>query len=333
MANSMNYELIRFKKSSDIGFIEALKIYQQSISHDQKTNSSEIVYWVDNLKKFTYGELFFFGLRLNNLIIGYAELAYIAQNRIVIIDYIVLDASYGTNSSFYTFYTLILSYLSEHSFDYDFITKEILCRYNEAHIHKQDVSLYELENFKVVNCLYIQPQLEKNNIESAKEALVMLYIRATASMNLKKEAYMNIVSTIYDYYYFWDYPFCTEDDKFERKECAISNKKIISNSIIEESIRLNGYPFKYHASSEGLVIPTKNKHNLLIAFLCVFMMALLIIGTMYASKKLGFETKSIFYIGFAEVVTFLLFLILIDKNVLLILQKLPFLSKVCKLLE
>ncbi|MCC8145865.1 MAG: hypothetical protein LIO93_05375, partial [Bacteroidales bacterium] len=109
-AEFMRYELLRFNSSNDQYFYEALKIYQQSIPHEQKTNSSEIVYWVDNLGTFKEGELFFFGLLLNNKIIGYAEIAFIKNNRILIIDYIVLDPIYKSNSAFYSFYSLIIKY-------------------------------------------------------------------------------------------------------------------------------------------------------------------------------------------------------------------------------
>ena len=216
---SIKYELVRFKSSNDNDFQESLKIYRSSTPHEQKTNSSEIVYWVDNQREFGIGELFFFGLKVNGVVVGYAELAYVKKERILIIDYINLDQNYRSNNNFYTFYALIINYINNESIDYDYITKEILCRYNETHIHKEDVSLYELENFKVVNGLYIQPQLERNNIESVKESLIMLYTRAGLCPVLKKDAYLHIVEVIYDYYYCWDKPFLNDG------ECVLSKKR------------------------------------------------------------------------------------------------------------
>lgn len=54
----MRYELLRFNNSNDEYFYDALKIYQQSIPHEQKTNSSEIIHWVDNLSTFKEGSYF-----------------------------------------------------------------------------------------------------------------------------------------------------------------------------------------------------------------------------------------------------------------------------------
>ena len=109
---SINYELVRLKDSSDKDFQNALKIYRSSTPHEQKTNSSEIVYWVDNQREFGIGELFFFGLKVNGVVVGYAELAYVKNERVLIIDYINLDQNYRSNSNFYTFYALIINYIN-----------------------------------------------------------------------------------------------------------------------------------------------------------------------------------------------------------------------------
>ena len=58
--SSITYELLRFKNSSDEQFLEAMEVYRKTTSHDQKTDIKEITYWVDNLKQFEIGELFFF---------------------------------------------------------------------------------------------------------------------------------------------------------------------------------------------------------------------------------------------------------------------------------
>ena len=323
---SINYELIRFRKSTDLDFQNALKIYRSSTPHEQKTNTSEIVYWVDHLGDFNTGELFFFGLKANNVVVGYAELAYVKKERILIIDYINLDQNYKSNSHFYAFYTLIINYINNEAIDYDYITKEVLCRYNEAHIHKEDVSLYELENFKVVNGLYIQPQLEKNNVESIKEALIMLYIRAGLCPVLKKDAYLHIIEVIYDYYYSWDKPFLNDDERVLSKKRAESNIESINKSISNNSVTLNGYPFKFSSSANGTEIPSKKRRIFLLALVFLIIFVALILSVLYFLKQYGYEIKAIVSIGIPLVLCFLLALIILDKDNLTTIKKISILQ-------
>ena len=323
---SINYELVRLKDSSDKDFQNALKIYRSSTPHEQKTNSSEIVSWVDNQREFRIGELFFFGLKANGVVVGYAELAYVKNERVLIIDYINLDQNYRSNSNFYTFYALIINYINNESIDYDYITKEILCRYNEPHIHKEDVSLYELENFKVVNGLYIQPQLERNNIESIKESLIMLYTRAGLSPILKKDAYLHLVEVIYNYYYCWDKPFLNDD------ECVLSKKRAetylasINKSITNDAVTLNGYPFKFSSSTNGTEIPTKNRNNFVLAIIFLIIFVALVLSVLYFLSQYGYDTKAVVSIGIPLALCFILALIVLDKDNLKIFKKIPILQ-------
>ena len=323
---SINYELVRFKDSSDKDFQNALKIYRSSTPHEQKTNSSEIVYWVDHQEEFKIGELFFFGLKANDFVVGYAELAYVKKERILIIDYINLDPNYRTNSNFYAFYALIINYINNESVDYDYITKEILCRYNETHIHKEDVSLYELENYKVVNGLYIQPQLEKNNVESIKESLIMLYTRAGLSPVLKKGAYLHIVEVIYDYYYCWDRPFLSDDECVSSKKRAETNLTSISKSIANDGVTLNGYPFKFSSSSNGTEIPSKSRKDLFLASLFLILFVALIVSVLYFLNQYGYDTKAVLVVGIPFILCFILALVILDKSYLKIIKKVQILQ-------
>ncbi len=318
---SIKYELVRFKSSDDKDFQDSLRIYRSSTPHEQKTNSSEIVYWVDNQREFGIGELFFFGIKANGVVVGYAELAYVKKERILIIDYINLDQNYRSNNNFYTFYALIINYINNESIDYDYITKEILCRYNETHIHKEDVSLYELENFKVVNGLYIQPQLERNNIESIKESLIMLYTRAGLCPVLKKDAYLHIVEVIYDYYYCWDKPFLNNGECVLSKKRAETNLTAINKSITNDAVTLNGYPFKFSSSTNGTEIPAKNRNNFVLAIIFLVIFVALVLSVLYFLSQYGYDTKAVVSIGIPLALCFILALVVLDKDNLKILKK------------
>lgn len=322
----INYELLRFRKSTDKDFLDALKIYNSSTPHEQKTNSSEIVFWVDHQTGFDAGELFFFGLKANDVVVGYAELAYIKKERLLIIDYITLEQNYKSNSHFYAFYTLIINYINNESIDYDYITKEILCRFNETHIHKEDVSLYELENFKVVNGLYIQPLLERNNAESVKESLIMLYTRAGLCPVLKKETYLHIIEVIYNYYYCWDREFLNDDERVACKKQTEENIKLISNSIANDAITLNGYPFKFSSSANGTEIPSKKGKTFILALVFLIIFVALILSILYFLGQYGYDTKAIVTISIPLILCFLLALVVLDKETLTIIRKISILQ-------
>ena len=319
---SIKYELVKFERSNDPAFQNAIKIYLSTTPHDQKTNSSEIVQWVDEQSHFKVGELFFFGLKVNDVVVGYAELAYVKKDRILIIDYINLEKSYRSNSNFYAFYTLIIDYINKKSIDYDYITKEILCRYNETHIHKEDVSLYELENFKVVNGLYIQPQLERNNVESSKESLIMLYTRAGLSPVLKKDEYLHIVEVIYDYYYCWDKPFLTDEERKSSRELAQKNLNVISENISAQGVTLNGYPFTYSTSTNGTGIPSKNKNVLMYGFLNLFMFVVLFLIVIYLLYLFKLNLKYTIILLLLLLAIYLASLVILDRTNIAIVKKL-----------
>lgn len=322
----INYELLRFRKSTDKDFMDALRIYRSSTPHEQKTNSSEIIYWVDHQNSFGPGELFFFGLKANGVVVGYAELSYVKEERILIIDYINLEQNYKSNSHFYAFYTLIINYVNNESIDYDYITKEVLCRYNETHIHKEDISLYELENFKVVNGLYIQPLLERNNVESIKEALIMLYTRAGLCQILKKDAYLHIVEVIYNYYYCWDREFLNDDERVSSKKQSEENLVTISNSITNDTVTLNGYPFKFSSSANGTEIPSKKSRNFILALIFLIIFVALVISVLYFLSQYGFETKAVVTISIPFILCFSLALIVLDKDNLKVFRKISILQ-------
>lgn len=320
--SSISYELLRFKSSSDEFFLDAMEVYRKSTSYDQKTNIKEITYWVDNLKQFVLGELFFFGLKANGELIGYAELAYIKQDRVLIIDYINIAPEYKANSSFFSFYTLIMAYLERKGIDYDFITIEILGEHNDTQIRNEEVCQYELENFKIVNTLYRQPLLESRNEESSTDAIIMINICANDSNRIKKETYLHIVDTIYTYYLFWDSKICTIAEFNERSLLKEKNTNAIKEDIIDDYISLSGCPINPFSKMKMNKIPPKRKNTIWYALFYCLIITGIILGILYLLKKMGYEIDSVIAIAIFVVVIFILFMALIDKNTLKVSKKL-----------
>ena len=328
---SINYELIRFNNASDNEFHEASEIYRRTTPRDQKTNVREINYWVDHCKKFAMGELFFFGLKANNLVIGYAELAYIKQERLLIIDYINLDPDYKSNSNFYSFYMLIVNYMDNHGIDYDYITKEIFRKSKEEEIRREDVRQYELENFKVINSLYIQPQLETINVESMRDALIMLYTRASNKSELKKAEYLHIVQVLYDYYLCWDKKVCNSKEFYDRSKKAESNIKKIAESIVDDEVILNGYPLDCSSNMYVTKIPKKRQNAFLVSVGCIIGFVTLLLVILYVSYLINFGIHAIIALGSLLILVFLLIYIIRDPDSLKHLKSIPIIRSLLSL--
>ena len=118
---TVNFTIRRFTSTRDKDFTKALIIYNSTIPVDTKTNSSEIVYHVDHAKIYTKREMFFFGLFVEDSIVGFVEAGYLLTTKTIIIDYIVLKEGYRLNSIFYPLFSLVQKYFTEHLIDYDFI--------------------------------------------------------------------------------------------------------------------------------------------------------------------------------------------------------------------
>lgn len=331
----LKYKLKRLTDTKSDEFHNALRIYSQNITYDPKTNTNEIAYWINHIESFSGCTPFFFALFLNNQIIGYAELAYIKEARILAIDYIVIDNQYKSNSAFYAFYHLIINYFDRLGIDYDFITKEILCRFNQTKIHKEDIRIYELENFKVINALYIHPQLETNNAESRKEALLMLYQKDQTYYELKSETYISIVKAIYfQYYEIWDAPFWKNHDELNTNhENLVKDLEEICTTIEDGKVLLNGYPIAFSTSSDRASIPENSQKTIKKSFIYASIILMLTFLILFFSKELNVQLTTIAIVSLAILFVILTFIALSDNKATKIIEKLPVFSKLFALLK
>lgn len=331
----LTYALQSFSSSSDEKFIEALDVYRRSVSRNEKTNTNEIVWVVDNKSAFEKSQPYFFGLELNNKIIGYAELAFIKRTRYITIDYIVIDSKYNTHSAFYSFFMLIIEYFNSVKLDYDYIGIEILTR-NTGTISIQEISKFELEGFKVVNQLYIQPCLEQYNFDSQQEAILMIYQRNYSSNTITKSSYCDIVKSIYfDYYHEWDCNFFrNEVDKGENYKKLTENYEKIVSSVSEKEIILNGYPFK-KMSAENKVIPNEKTINkkLWQALFFVVIFSVIALGVLLAIKQMNIELILALIIFIVMIFVWLSFLAFSEDKAMKLLGKIPLISKLFEQLK
>lgn len=333
MDNNVNYKLMRLVSAKCPEYFEAMRIYTQSVEYIQKTNTSEIKYWIEHCKKFPLGDLFFFVLLSNDNVIGYAELAYIEKSRILLTDYITIDRQYNSNSAFYSFYWLIIDYINKQGLDYDFITKEILCKYDSTNIYLSEIKMYELENFKVANCLYIHPMLEKTNEESEKESLLMIYQKALDSHQIKNNTYVSIVKTVYLYYQAWDDPFIELSEKQDYLKKYERYLNLITNAFDNNDyVIMNGYPKKHSYSSDDKSIPSKTK-SIQNALIYTIIVIIIVFVVLFFAKELNVQLTTIALASLAIVFIIFSFVALSDSKAAKIIKELPVFSKLFALLK
>ncbi|MBO5462644.1 MAG: hypothetical protein J6A49_04955 [Clostridia bacterium] len=333
--NELVYSLKVFKSNCDVDFLKAMDIYRNNIVWQEKTPLQEIAWVAENSHRFQTSKPVLFGITLNNTIIGYAETAYIPKTKFITIDYLILDRKYNTHSAFYTFLMLIVEYFNCQKYDYDFIITEKLVKSpNGEGIEELDE--FQLEGFKVINQLYIQPKLELNNTDSEQEAVLLLYQRNANSPYISKETYCNLVEALYfDYYYEWDSFFLKgENQKAENYNRLKENLEKIKVFLKDEEIELNGYPFK-KISNETTIIPFKDNKRLkpwkALIFLILFCVVAL--GVVLALKKMNAEIIIVCFIFVLLLFVWLAFIALSDERALAILEKIPFVSKIFEQLK
>jgi hypothetical protein len=121
------YELKRFKSSSAPDFAKALKLYSENIEPEYRTDTSEILFWTDNFEK-QFGDSFLIlGLYLNDVLIGFSEVAVFKEEKLVEVDYIVIDPRYRKNNAFYQFLDQITSFLADENYVFDYVICEVGC--------------------------------------------------------------------------------------------------------------------------------------------------------------------------------------------------------------
>lgn len=294
--NTIGFSIRHFSSSKDKDFMKALIIYADTIPYDTKTSTNEIIYFADHTDVQPKRKMYFFGLYVNEEIVGFLEAGYLVTTKVIIIDYIVLKSEYRLNSIFYPLFSLVQRFFSEHMVDYDYIATEVSTKCPEQSVDSESFfskKMLQMEDFRAVNALYRQPMLGFNNFESNFGFLLM--IKSTQPIaTLKKETYLAIVRDIYfEHYYSW-YSVFDEEHNSEYEQHLQSEYEAIKKQVEQTDAELqlsNQLPacdyYKapdchFAASTAGFIpnTPAKHKPVLLIGIpiitICAFGLALLI---------------------------------------------------------
>lgn len=235
---TLGFKIKRFESSTDKDFIEALKIYSANTSVFVKTSCNEITYYVDNQTIDNGREMYFFGLYVNNEIIGFLEAGHMLKSKSIIIDYLVLKKEYRINGVFYPIFSLMLNYFSENIIDFDYIILEIMASALDDgdevdYFYKKMLSI---EDFQVIDELYRHPMLGSENYESNNDCRLLIKPIKPIN-NIHKDTYIKILKDIYFSHYFdWYKHFLSSVEQNSYKNHLNSQLTLTLNTIIEKDI-------------------------------------------------------------------------------------------------
>lgn len=283
---SATYSVRRFTSSMDQEFIKALKIYNDTVSTETKTDTREITHFIDDSNE-RLREMYFFGLYYNSKIVGYFQCGYLKQTKTLIIDYIILGNEYNHNSIFYPLFSLVQQYFSDNLVDIDYYVMEISIRSLEENVDKE--SYYSRrwltsEDFRIINIPYPQPLLGTSNYESNFDLRLMIKSSHTIS-NIKVSTFTAIVNDIYTNHYIdWYNEFMNQEEiseykehiaeQFEKIEENIKDKQVIDlNTIVSkeceyylsEKCQYNGSKM----SAAGFAPTSNNNHKKILKVLAI----------------------------------------------------------------
>ncbi len=245
-----NYQIRQIKDSKHKDFTTLMRLYNENISPSIKTNTNEIIYWLDHFKEIRKMDSFWIlALYLNNYPIGFCQGIYLKTEKIVFIDYCVIDPDYR-GRAFSEFSYMIRDFFVEKKLDINYYITEVAYlnqRLIPAESALKLMRLIKMTGFKVIKALYVQPELGLGNHESEMNAALMIFINGGCDyQSIKKETYLDIVHTVfYRHYIPWYQPFMDPKEwEMYRKKVDNAYNKITAN-IEHDPIALKGEPMKF----------------------------------------------------------------------------------------
>ena len=119
------FSIRRVNKITDEEYIEALRIYNETIPFEVRTETNEINFWLSKNKDNNYFEIYMFVLYLDGKLIGLSMTTYLKKTKIVVDEYLAVLDQYRINTIFLVYLSLIQSYYKENNIDYSYYVTEI----------------------------------------------------------------------------------------------------------------------------------------------------------------------------------------------------------------
>lgn len=305
------YDLKHFTNSSQPGLIAALRLYSRNIEPSLKTDTREIVHWLDHCNKKYEDPFFILGFYQDRNLIGFAEAAYFRQEHIVIVDYIVIDKPFRGNDTFYVFMQKIREFLTSQDLAVNYVVVEI--GYPRSSLEPSDktkllIRLLKMAQFGVLKCSYFLPRLGVDNFESEMKGILMIY-STTETNQIRKETFFQIVNAIYfKYYQRWYNEFLSPEQMIEYGRGLHSLVSKMEEELKnKDTIEVNGYSGLYLSQDGSLRALVKTRTvrlatGVLLLALCFISVtaAYLFLRTKYAIDAVTLET--IFYVSLILVI-------------------------------
>lgn len=314
--------------------IRAIDIYSKNTPVHEKTSSNDFIYWATHHKDYKDDNIFIFGFYKNDELVGFGELAYFSQEKILILDYLTLARNHSSNNVFFEFYSQIISFMHANSYNFDYIISEIPF-VEEGKSPSSDEKLWikmlEMQSFKEIKAKYIQPSLTDKNPETETHGILMVF-QCHPTSAIRKDTLSVFLHTMYfKHYARWYGPRFTDQLDLKNYMDKLSSfKAIIEDSIEGDHVKLNGCP-----NIMPVTMPsssTQHNHSLLsFVFPSIICMVICMAGFMFLWKTLDLSREQFSTVAFTTIVIFFLLLAVVSEHARTIakelLGKLNFLTK------
>lgn len=222
---------------------EALRIYSQEMPTSIRTASNDIVYWSDRYEKSFGDELILFAFRLDNELIGFAQLVLFVDEKILVSDYIAIRLGYRRYYVFFQFVEQIRLYLDANQKEYDIAVAEVASFSLQDEPHEDGrvlIRLLKQAGFGVLKARYFQPPLGLRNPESMMRATLMI-LRNDPADCIQKETFLSIVRLLYYKHYLrWYEPLPGIDLVSYRRQIDKLMAKV-EGDLTSDFVKINGH--------------------------------------------------------------------------------------------
>lgn len=283
-SSQSSYRLKRFLNSRDPDFTSALLVYVRNTPANIRTDTNEIVYWLDNFSAKFKDNFYVFGFYRNHQLVGYAQAAYFWEERVIVLDYIAIDQAYRGNNVFYEFVDHLRRYLEDMHPEYRYGVTEVIYGSGQqvpSQANRLTIRLLKLQGFKVIRAPYYQPRLMLDDAESETQGDLLIY--STSHLDwIRTETYLSIVHTIY-YKHYLRWKSVIPDPKNDYKK-HLDNlySKIKSAAGKKQMIPVNGHKVVLSATRRKPVVTLHRIVN--------FSMQALLVIVLLTAALLGLKT-------------------------------------------
>ena len=238
-------------------FAKALKIYIDQTPPDIKTNSNELLSWLDRPYE-THFEVLVFILYCDGEVVGLAMMTYHKHVQAMAYEYIAIEDTYSSFASYFSYLDLLNSYTIENGYDVLYWIVEINNRNGGKDIDKESIlfkKLLCLNQFGKVDAYHQTFPLGLDK-DSSFEAV--LYIKSNDRIKqISKEKYLKIIESIKEYYAIWYKRYMPSEEYSQYIQILRKNKKksslrrVCAYFIYRLPPTLTGREYTYHCGTSN----------------------------------------------------------------------------------